>query len=618
MHALLCGKHNKYKNKKKNLIQKKKSEKNGNAATQQRAPPPLLPSVSVRERARVSVSVSVHCWQMPAARFSSLLVSSLLCVAAQPPTVTTTGGKVSGEVDALPLTGEPVYRWGGIPYAAPPVGALRFRPPAPVVPWPGVLNGSLPQRMCVQPSGAGDEDCLCVTVAAPPGAAGNASSLLPVLVYFHGGNLISGSPPISEMEVLAVKSNVVTVNVAYRLNLLGFLATRELAAEPGWVGNQGIADAIAALRWVRDNAAAFGGDASRVTLMGQSSGGTLILALYCAPSAAGLFAGAISLSGSPNITQNAAAKQAQDAPIIASLNCSAATPAATVACLRALPAYTLARAMPSPWNTPGIFGWSLPAGIPVPPAGEGYAGIVHIDGALLTLPLDQALAAETVPAALIISNMAAEGDGGSGIGVRNASAAAWQAALLASFPASSWGTAAGPAAAAAVGAAYAAEAAVDPDLAYASINSDYGLTCAARSLAAAVAATGVRRKTPLYVLYNAWPRSAPSANGNGRWPYHGLDLTEMGWGWQAPNATDLAAASLLQGLVADFCYNRGVMPARWAWPAVAPGEPLSTLVVAQEGGYPGGGTRAVQGWKNAQCTALYSVSLATQGYWWCD
>lgn len=555
------------------------------------------------------------------ARFAAhaALLLSACAAAADAPTVRTAGGLVSGALDALPLTGAPVARWSGIPYAAPPLGALRFRPPAPAPPWSGVLNGSLPQPSCVQPSGSGSEDCLSLTVAAPPGAAGSGARL-PVVAYFHGGNLISGSPPISEMEVLAVQAGVVTVNIAYRLNLFGFLALDELAAEPGWVANMGVQDAQAALRWVRDNIAAFGGDASRVTLLGQSSGGTLILALFCAPSSAGLFAGAISLSGSPNITQGAAAKRAQDAPIVAALNCSAPSAAQTVACLRALPAPALAAAMPRPaWDTPGIFGWSLPAGIPAP-AGGGmrYAGIVHVDGALLTLPLRAALAAETVPAALILSNMEAEGDGGAGIGVRNASAAVWAAALAASFPAPSWGAAGGAAAAAAVGDAYAAEAAADPDLAYASINSDFGLSCAARALAAAVAATGVRRTAPLYVLYNAWQRSAPSANGDGTWPYHGLDLTEMGWGWSSPNASDLAAASLLQGLVADFAANRGVMPPKWAWPAAAPGEPLSTLVVAQQAGFPGGGTSARVGWKQAQCAALDAVGLGSEQYWWCD
>jgi len=273
--------------------------------------------------------------------------------------------------------------------------------------------------------------------------------------------------------------------------------------------------------------------------------------------------------------------------------------------------------MPRPsYFTPGIFGWSLPAGIPAPRAGAAYAGIVHVDGVLLTKPLGAALAAELVPAALVISNMEAEGDGGSGIGVRNATPAAWAAALAASFAPWPGG---GAAAAAAVGAAYAAEAAVDADLAYASINSDYGLSCAARALAARVAAAPARA-APLYVLFNAWPRATWSASGNGRWPYHGLDWQAMGEGWSSgvvPGAADFDEAALLQALVGDFARGRGAMPPRWGWAPVSPGAPLATLVVARDGGFPGGGTRAVVGWKEAQCETLAAVGF-DEGWWWCD
>ena len=418
---------------------------------------------------------------------------------------------------------------------------------------------------------------------------------------------------------------LITVGVQYRLNMLGFLATADLAAEPGWVGNQGIADAIAALQWVQGNILAFGGDASRVVIAGQSSGGTLIFALFCAPSAAGLFAGALALSGSPNITQSAAAKQAQDAPTVAALGCDTPpTPAARVACLRALNASVLAqatgKASPS-WGTPGIFGWSLPAGIPAPPTGQGYAGIVHVDGMLLTSPFHAALANQLVPSALIISNMEAEGDGGGdGIGALNASYAQWQALLSASFPAAAWGGE-GAAAAAAIGAAYDAEAMVSPDLAYQSISTDYGLSCASRDLAALCAATGVPRSAPLYIMLNAWQRSSWDSSGAGRWPYHGLDWQMLGWGWPSsftPAPSDFAGASLLQQLLSDFAASKGVLPAAWGWSPVLPGHPLQTLVLAQEGGWPGGGVRALQRVKERQCAVLAAHLRPAQNYWWCD
>ena len=550
---------------------------------------------------------------------SALLLSS---AAAQPaaPTIATPCGPISGATDVTPFAPLPVFRYAAIPYAAPPLGALRFRPPQPpACPWPGTRNGSAPMAECVQPSGSGAEDCLQLSVFMPANHTPGAAPPLPVLVYVHGGNLISSAAPVSQLEVLAAQNSMVTVGVNYRLNVLGFLALEEFAEEPGWVGNSGIADAIAALQWVQRSISAFGGDPARVTIAGQSSGGTLIFALFSAPSAAGLFTGALSMSGSPNITQGAAAKRAQDAPILAALNCSAPpTAPLRVACLRALPASALGLATPKPsWDTPGIFGWGLPVGIPPPSAGGwAYAGIVHVDGVLLTAPFHEALAGELVPAALIISNMEAEGDGGGGIGVRNASWAAWEAALNASF--AGWPGGAG--AAARVADAYRAEAVVDADLAYGSINSDFGLSCAARELAGLVAATGRPRAHPLYIMYNAWQRGTWSPNGNGRWPYHGLDWQAAGWGWSAgvvPQPSDFAEAELMQRLIADFAAGAGVLPAAWGWPPVAPGAALRTFVAAQEAGWPGGGSRAVEGWKERQCGALAALGFG-QTYWWCD
>ncbi len=423
---------------------------------------------------------------------------------------------------------------------------------------------------------------------------------------------------MGQMEVLAARApgGVVVVSVNYRLNVLGFLAVRELAEEDGWVANQGIADAIAALQWVQKNIGFFGGDKTRVTLMGQSSGGTLIFALFAAPSAAGLFTGAISLSGSPNITMDAMTKQAQDAPIVAAVGCSGpATAAARVACLRNVSADVLGKATPKPsWDTPGIFGWDSD-GIPPPqPGGYDYAGIVHVDGQLLTEPFDVALARELVPAALVISNMEAEGDGGGSVVARNQTPAQWNATLHAAF--ARWPSGAGVAAASAVAEAYRAEALEDPALAYGSISSDYGLTCAAQRLGAAIAATPMHRQKPVYILYNAWQKSNYPSTGQGRWPYHGLDLGEM-CNALPSNATDKTITALLQSFVSDFAYGEGVMPSHWNWRPILPGLPVQTLVVAQDGGWPGHGTRAEDDWKRQQCGVLEAHGMG-KTYWWCD
>lgn len=396
------------------------------------------------------------------------------------PTITTACGPITGASGVLDYQDKaPYYSYSTIPYAAPPTGPLRFRPPQPYsCPWNGTRDGTQSMTECIQTNGNGSEDCLQLNIYMPANHTPTSPSPLPVFVYFHGGNLISGSAPTSNLGVIAVQSQVIAVGVNYRLNTLGFLALDDLAAEEGWVGNQGIADAIAALRWVKASIGVFGGDPSKVTLAGQSSGGTLIFALFAAPSAAGLFTGAISMSGSPNITQDATAKRAQDAPLLGYLGCSTPpTPALRVACLRALNASTLGKAsnlvIPS-WGTPGIFGWSIPPGIPTPigpgnTLGENYAGIVHVDGVLLTEPFDVALAKGLVPSALIISNMESEGDGSNRLGIRNASLGTWETLLNLSFMFWPGG---GAKESAAVLQAYMPEALVDPDLAASSINSE--------------------------------------------------------------------------------------------------------------------------------------------------
>ena len=564
-------------------------------------------------------------------RFAACVAGLMALVRAQPqaPTVATDCGPVSGTVDFARTTNAPAYRYSSIPFAAPPLGALRWRPPAArACPWSGTLNGSALPDVCVQDGGTrGREDCLYLHVVTP--ATAPPPGGWPVLVYFHGGNLISGGTPgmLGPSAVMAteVAGGAVVVAVAYRLNTLGWLADAsfDMEARAGVAGNFGALDAIAGLQWVRGNVAAFGGRPDDVTIFGQSSGGTLIFTLLAMPAADGLFSAAYSMSGSPNITMSHARKLAQDAPIVSALNCGA-QPAgpARAACLRALPAGMVGAAMPSSWGTPGIFGW-LPAGIPAPAAGGmAYAAIMHVDGAAVTLPLLDALLNQTVDCSVVISNMEAECDGGPGVVLRNATAAQYAAAEAAAFRAWPGG---GAAEAAAVQAAYAAEAAVDPQLAYDAISADYGLTCAGRALGRALLAGRARRTRPVYLLYNALQASPAqwSPSGAGRWPKHGLDLDLLGRGWPAPpTADDLAEAALMQRFLGDLATSRGgALPAAWAWPPVAgPDAPadgaLYTMVFALPGGFPGGGTRAVEDFKAAQCAAL--GELAAQEYWWVD
>ena len=207
------------------------------------------------------------------------------------PLVHLAAGDVSG-------TGTDVRVYRGIPYAAPPVGPLRWRPPQPAVPWSGVHDGSRfgldpmqrPNASALRRSlapGIG-EDCLTLNVWAPAIApAGGA----PVMVWFDGGGYISGSASRERITGEAyARRGAVFVTVNYRVGVFGFLAHPALTAESPHhsSGNYGLLDAIAALQWIRRNIAAFGGDPARVTAMGGSAGAALTVTLLTSPLAAGL------------------------------------------------------------------------------------------------------------------------------------------------------------------------------------------------------------------------------------------------------------------------------------------------------------------------------------------
>ena len=190
----------------------------------------------------------------------------------------------------------------GIPFAAPPVGPLRFRPPAPAAPWTGVRDASEFGPICSQLDDAGaatgSEACLFLNVwtpALPP------ASPLPVLFFIHGGGNAAGSSsyPYYDGTAWASKERAVVVTAEYRLSSFGWLAQPALAAESrrGVSGNYGLLDLLAALRWTRRNVAAFGGDPSRVTIFGESAGGVNVCSLVASPLARGLFWGALGESG---------------------------------------------------------------------------------------------------------------------------------------------------------------------------------------------------------------------------------------------------------------------------------------------------------------------------------
>lgn len=240
-------------------------------------------------------------WVLPAIAIPA--TGSLAQTTPAGPQIVTIHGTIEGTLES-----SGVRSFKGIPYAAPPVGQLRWREPQPVANWTGVRKADHfgPRAMqlpiysdMVFRSAGMSEDCLYLNVWVPPG--GHAGAKLPVLVYFYGGGFVAGdgSEPRYDGESMATKG-IVTLTVNYRLGIFGFFAHPDLTQEsPNHSsGNYALEDQTAALRWVRDNIAAFGGDPGRVTMAGESAGSVSVSAQMASPLAKGLVAGAIGESGS--------------------------------------------------------------------------------------------------------------------------------------------------------------------------------------------------------------------------------------------------------------------------------------------------------------------------------
>lgn len=225
-------------------------------------------------------------------------LTSCSAIVPIPTTAQIDSGLIEGAV-----AGE-VLSFKGIPYAAPPIGELRWRAPQPVAPWAGVRQATAYGADCAQAPGdfekietTPSEDCLFLNVWRPANLAPDAS--LPVLVWIHGGGFVGGGTSIPWYDGSAfARQGIVVVSMNYRLGRLGFFAHPALlAADEGPVGNFGYMDQIAALEWVQRNIAAFGGNPNAVTLVGQSAGGAAVLALLTSPVTTGLFDQVMVMSG---------------------------------------------------------------------------------------------------------------------------------------------------------------------------------------------------------------------------------------------------------------------------------------------------------------------------------
>lgn len=258
----------------------------------------------------------------------SLFALALLLVACggdepPPPVVAPASERtlVQGRVVGFERDG--AHAWRGIPFAQPPVGPLRWKPPESASGWEGVREALAFGDACPQldRDGAfvGSEDCLVLNVFAPAvakDALPEGDARWPVMVFIHGGGQSIGSAEMYDGARLAAENGVVVVTVHYRLGVLGWFAHPAVAGDDASPeaasGNFATLDLIEALRWVRDNASAFGGDPDRVTIFGESAGGINIYSLLLAPAAKGLFHRAISQSGFPTTFTMTQARNAVD------------------------------------------------------------------------------------------------------------------------------------------------------------------------------------------------------------------------------------------------------------------------------------------------------------------
>jgi para-nitrobenzyl esterase len=331
--------------------------------------------ISWRARARLGVGAAVG------ALAASAVAACAGAVPARHPgpdtglVVATAGGTVRGATSQ-----DATEKFLGIPYAAPPVGSLRWRPPQPAGRWHGVREATHFAPHCPQPpspSGVASmsEDCLYLNVFAPGSVHG--ARRLPVMVWIHGGSLVTGESDDYDPAGLA-HDGVIVVTINYRLGALGFLAHPALAGRAGGPsGNYGLMDQQAALRWVQRNIAGFGGDPRDVTIFGESAGGLSVLAQLASPGARGLFSRAIAESGTYNLTQAPLARaEAAGEAFAAGAGCESQT----AACLRSLPLSTILD-IQDPAYYPDIDGQLLTQPLPAAFTSGQFSRVPVINGA---------------------------------------------------------------------------------------------------------------------------------------------------------------------------------------------------------------------------------------------
>ncbi len=314
---------------------------------------------------------------------SPLLGAALLAALATghaqaAPVVQTAYGAVQG------VTVAGINDYLGIPYAAPPIGSLRWTAPAPPASWSGTRQATSYSAYCPQGfselgTGGGAEDCLYLNVQAPVSATG--TSKLPVMVWIHGGGLSTGSGQEYDGTGLIQSGNVVFVSFNYRLGLLGFMGLPALAAEDPHhsSGNYGLLDQQAAIAWVRQNIAGFGGDPAKITIFGESAGGQSTIDQLVSPLLGKVSAAIIESGAYARALPTQAAAQTTGQGVAADLSCGSSD----LACLRAVPATTLvslADGSSSIAIAPNVDGYVLPQQPFLAYAAGAFQHVPVIDG----------------------------------------------------------------------------------------------------------------------------------------------------------------------------------------------------------------------------------------------
>lgn len=364
---------------------------------------------------------------------------------------------------------------------------------------------------------------------------------------------------------------MVIVQVNYRVNLFGFLATSQLSqnSSSGVSGNFGIQDQLLALKWVQANIQAFGGNPQSVTIAGQSSGGTSVFALMSSKESSGLFSAAISLSGSPDISLNLTAAHMQNKNIFSNTSCQSleANPSKFVACIRGLSVNQIQNLIPQSWNTPGMWGMPISSS-----KGMNYDSVVIVDGVTVQQPFPVALEVGLINVPLMFGNMGYEPDESPDNIVSGYSNAQWLSFLKTAFVSfdKNYGQKNGTTGAA-IYSLYQNESLVNPQKAFDAIVTDYGLTCASASL---VNMTNHHHGTPanpanIYIYTNNWGLSHSyvadqSTNYVSRYAHHDVDFwmlteswNEIGNGTYSPSAADVLGSKYLQNLWYTFMSTNG-------------------------------------------------------------